>query len=247
MKLGENRAYLPIPTVIEAVGEAGSTVAISVGGAEQVPYYSDQSLDFTTMEAKGLKAYTATGYDYATGTIWLSRVKQVPALTGVLIMAPKGSYDVPTASVASVYENMFKGTLGGTTILTEEDGFINYYLSNGAEGVGFYKVTKVGGVSLGANRCYLQIPKVRPVSSSRGGDASQAVADLNSYGIGTSDVIGISLYGSRGSNGEGTTGIESIENGKMIKDNAYYNLQGQRVEKPGKGLYIRNGQKVLTK
>jgi hypothetical protein len=248
VKLGANRAYLPIPTEIETIGEEGSSVAVSVGGAEQVPFYSDQSLDFTTMEAKGMKAYTATGYDYSTGTIWLSRVKKVPAMTGVLIMAPKGDYDVPTASVASVYENMFKGTLDGTTIFTEEDGFINYYLSKGAEGVGFYKVTKEEGVALGKNRCYLQIPKVRPVSSSRGGDASQAVADLNSYGIGTSEMIGIQLLGSRGSNGDGTTGIESIGNGSIKNESdAYYNLNGQRVEKPAKGLYIRNGQKVLIK
>ena len=245
VKLGKNRAYLPIPTVIEAVGEAGSKVAVSVGGAEQVPYYSDQSLDFTTMEALGMKAYTATGYDYSTGTIWLSRVKQVPALTGVLIMAPKGDYEVPTASVASVYENMFKGTLGGTTIFTEEDGFINYYLSKGAEGVGFYKVTKAEGVALGPNRCYLQIPKVKPSAASRGAEASEVNA---TYGIGTSETIGIQLLGSRGSNGDGTTGIKSIDNGKLkIEDDVYYNLNGQRVDKPGKGLYIHNGRKVMIK
>ncbi len=244
--LSANRAYLPIPTVIEAVGEAGSLVAISVGGAEQVPYYSDQSLDFTSMEAQGMKAYTATGYDYATGTIWLSRVKQVPAETGVLIMAPKGDYEVPTVSVASVYENMFKGTLGGTTIFTEEDGFINYYLSNGKDGVGFYKVTKEEGVALGKNRCYLQIPKVRPASSSRGGDASQISADLNSYGIGTSETIGIQLLGSTGGNGEGTTNIRESVN-TVGEPDVYYNLNGQRVDNPTKGLYIQNGKKVIVR
>ncbi len=246
VKLSKNRAYLPIPTVIDAVGEAGSSVAISVGGAEQVPYYSDQSLDFTSMEAQGMKAYTATGYDYATGTIWLSRVKQVPAETGVLIMAPNGDYDVPTVSVASVYENMFKGTLGGTTIFTEEDGFINYYLSNGKDGVGFYKVTKEEGVALGKNRCYLQIPKVRPASSSRGGDASQISADLNSYGIGTSETIGIQLLGSTGGNGDGTTNLRKPVN-TIGEPDVYYNLQGQRVDNPVKGLYIKNGKKVIVR
>jgi hypothetical protein len=246
VKLGKNRAYLPIPTVIEAVGEAGSTVAISVGGAEQVPYYSDQSLDFTTMEAEGMKAYTATGYDYSTGTIWLSRVNQVPAETGILIMAPKGSYDVPTASVASVYENMFKGTLNGTTIYTEEDDFINYYLSNGTEGVGFYKVTKEGGVALGANRCYLQIPKVNPSAASRSADVSQVAADLNSYSIGTSDVIGIQLLGSTGGNGDGTTNLRKPVNA-IGEPDVYYNLNGQRVDKPGKGIYIHNGRSVILR
>ena len=247
VKLSKNRAYLPIPTVIETVGEAGPKVPVSVSGALQVPYYSDQSLDFTEMEEKGMKAYTATGYDYATGTIWLSRVKKVPALTGVLIMAPKGDYEVPTVSVASVYENMFKGTLVKKTIYTEEDGFINYYLSNGTDGVGFYRV-KESGVTLGANRCYLQIPKLEPSAASRGAEASKVNADLNKYGtFGTSDMIGIQLLGSRGSNGDGTTGIQAMDNGKWIIDDAYYNLNGQRVDKPGKGLYIHNGKKVILR
>jgi len=30
-------------------------------------------------------------------------------------------------------------------------------------------------------------------------------------------------------------------------DNVWYNLNGQRVENPGKGLYIRNGRKVVIK
>jgi galactose mutarotase-like enzyme len=31
------------------------------------------------------------------------------------------------------------------------------------------------------------------------------------------------------------------------KSNIYYNLQGQRVENPSKGIYILNGKKVLIK
>ncbi len=43
-----------------------------------------------------------------------------------------------------------------------------------------------------------------------------------------------------------TTGISSIDNGQMIKDNVY-NLKGQRVNNPTKGLYIVNGTKVIIK
>ena len=46
--------------------------------------------------------------------------------------------------------------------------------------------------------------------------------------------------------GNGTTGIEAVKtvnNG----DNIYYNLSGQRVAQPGKGLYIVNGKKVIVK
>jgi len=32
-----------------------------------------------------------------------------------------------------------------------------------------------------------------------------------------------------------------------VQSDAYYTLQGQRVAKPGKGLYIKNGKKVVIK
>ena len=52
----------------------------------------------------------ATGYDKATGTIWLTRVKQVPAKTGFLLMGDAGDYDVPVVESASnaYYKNMFR-------------------------------------------------------------------------------------------------------------------------------------------
>lgn len=46
--------------------------------------------------------------------------------------------------------------------------------------------------------------------------------------------------------GDGTTGVESIKNGKWIINN-YYDLSGRCVENPTKGLYIVNGKKVIIK
>jgi hypothetical protein len=42
------------------------------------------------------------------------------------------------------------------------------------------------------------------------------------------------------------TGIKAIDNGQWTMDN-YYNLAGQRVAQPTKGLYIVNGKKVVIK
>ena len=187
-----------------------------------------------------VKAYTATGYDYKSGTIWLTRVKKVPALTGILIMADKGDYPVPTISVASIYENMFEGTLEGKTIQTTETiagvDYINYYLSSGESGVGFYKVTKEGGVELKPNRCYLPIPQqaagTRGISSSEGHFVIQE----------SDDVIALRVFGSA----DGNTGIET-NNREPLTNNQWFNLQGQRVENPGKGLYIKNGKKVIIR
>ena len=45
---------------------------------------------------------------------------------------------------------------------------------------------------------------------------------------------------------EETTGISNVEITKPeVKDNVYYNLNGQRVANPSKGLYIVNGKKVI--
>ena len=47
--------------------------------------------------------------------------------------------------------------------------------------------------------------------------------------------------------GDETTGISQIENGKLNDENSVYNLNGQRVAAPQKGLYIVNGKKVVVK
>jgi hypothetical protein len=38
-----------------------------------------------------------------------------------------------------------------------------------------------------------------------------------------------------------------MENVEKISDNVIYNLNGQRVTAPQKGLFIRNGKKVILK
>ena len=41
--------------------------------------------------------------------------------------------------------------------------------------------------------------------------------------------------------------IETVENNNVVDNNAYYNLQGQRVENPQHGVFIHNGKKVVLK
>ena len=42
----------------------------------------------------------------------------------------------------------------------------------------------------------------------------------------------------------GTTAIKSV-NGNRMEDGAYYSLNGVKVENPSKGVYIKNGRKVV--
>ena len=242
--LAANRSYLSIPTDIPTVGSTGGTETIKVSAAGQVPYCNSQSLDFSSLDAQGVKAYTATGYDYSSGTIWLTRVKQVPAETGILIMAPQGEYQVPTASVASVYGNMFRGTLSSKTIFTHEniDGqdYINYYLSNGVAGVGFYRVTKEDGVTIGANRCYLPILNKETAGTRSESSGQSQIAFQES-----DEVIGIRLMRGIGGDDDTTNLTPALSKGEG--EGEWYTLQGQRIAKPGKGIYIKNGKKVVIK
>jgi len=43
------------------------------------------------------------------------------------------------------------------------------------------------------------------------------------------------------------TGIQSLQSDERSLDGAIYNLRGQRVERPTKGIYIINGKKVIIK
>ena len=165
----------------------------------------------------GLKAYIAPGYNRTTGTIWLMRVFEVPANEGILLIGDPGEYKVPKKSTTTYYKNMFKGTLETITINETEGEYTNYYLSNGTSGVGFYKVD--GTQKIGANRAYLPLLKGTTQSGTR--------------------FIGIDF-------GDGTTSIREVKSGE-VKGEKWFTLQGQRVAKPGKGLYIRNGKKVVVR
>lgn len=42
-------------------------------------------------------------------------------------------------------------------------------------------------------------------------------------------------------------GIHDAKDGPAAVDNSYYSLSGQRISRPGKGLYIRNGKKLMRR
>ena len=202
---------------IVAIEESTEDV-IKITSAGQTTWCSAYDLDFTDVE--GLKAYTAEGYDRETGVIWLMRVKKVPAGEGILLIGDEGEYHVPHKATTCYYGNFMVGTLSAKTINETEGEYTNFYLSNGAYGVGFYKVD--GSIEIKANRAYLPLLK-NTVSSTRG-------------------FIGIDFD----DDAEGTTGISEAQQ-RVGEQDVYYNLQGQRVDNPSKGLYIRNGKKVVIK
>ena len=237
--IGAGKCYLQIPTVAPtpSVGDGRS---VTLNGNGFASFSATQDMDFTDVE--GLKAYAATGYDDATGTIWLTRVKRVSAGTGLLLMgAASGKYTIPSTSVKSYYANMMVGNPSGPalTIYTTSGDMTNYYL----KGNKLLKADGTTGNTINPGKAYMQIPTAH-VTRSIGDDPTEnlSVYDL----LELPEVISMQVM-TRGFGGDDdTTGIRETIQPKQTND-VYYNLNGQRVENPGKGLYIRNGKKVIIK
>ena len=69
----------------------------------------------------------------------------------------------------------------------------------------------------------------------------------DSYKFEEPEVIKLPIeFKSIGSESDGTTSIREVKSGE-VKSDEWFTLQGQRVAKPGKGIYIHNGKVVLVK
>ena len=150
--------------------------------------------------------------------------KAIPANTGVILKGSEGPYSVSssTAAKADVSGNLLIGTGGYTSyVITGNDGvkdYTPYIFANGHNGVGFYLIKDFDGKqTIGAHKAFLALPK----------------------GAGAREFIGFDETGE-------ATGISASLNEKGAMTNEkVFNLSGQRVSQPTKGLYIVNGKKFV--
>ena len=236
-KIGKNKCYLQLPGTFNA-SVTGASQTVTVSSTGKASFAAPVDLDFTNVE--GLKAFTATGYDKSTKTIWLTRVLKVQQGEGVLLKGDPDNYEIPSVAAQSHYENMFVGNTSGATIeipeMSDDGSLTNYYLKNGT----FLSVT--GNAKIGNNKCYLALPTsmVAAAASTRGSEAD--------YKFEEPEMIKLPIsFRSLENDGDGTTGIKVQSSMFNVQSDAYYTLQGQRVVNPGKGLYIMNGKKVVIK
>ena len=236
-KIGAGKAYLQVPATFNAA-VAGEDQTVKIADSGKSSYAPPVDVNLT--EVEGLKAYAATGYDPANSTIWLTRINKIQAGEGVILKGEAGKeYTLTSAATQAYYGNMFVGNIGSKITINEtsDDGeWTNFYLASGS----FKKVS--GTREIGTNKSYLQLPTSLLVSSARGRNSTVAeewlMEELETETI---------LLGSIGGDDEdGTTRIDAIRNDNAQPD-VYYNLQGQRVNSPKKGLYIKNGNKVVIK
>ena len=191
---------------------------IDITSAKYATYCSDYDLDFT---GKDVKAYTAK---VESNVVKLTQVDKVPANTGVILYADVDAttnYDIPvTTGLSALADNQLVGITAEKTVKWNMDGKYNYILqSNGAGGVVFNKATETGA-KLRANRAYLAL------DSAPAAPSLQIVFD-NGMATGISEAVTV--------------------NGEKLANAPVYNLSGQRVVQPTKGLYIVNGKKTVIK
>ena len=253
-----------------AITTEARNVNTDKSGNHYATYYYDQNLDFKrTKEVLGVSAYVATGVSKSgtTTTVSLADVTEqpIPARTGLVIKSNNegeqyvfaDAQNMDSYTMSTNFEtNYLEGTLEGTTLSeesTDEDGnvtdeYVNYILARyyttkneqnaGKEQVftnyGFYKV--LGSASVPKNGAYLKVPKDLVGFGGAGSDYSDAAAK----------VISIVF---EDFNSSSTTEVSNISDELVEKQNAdgIYNLNGMRIAKPSKGIYIKNGKKYVIK
>ena len=229
--IGSHKCYLRLPTTLPAA-KAGSGQSVKITSAGKTTLCSDVDLDFSGLT--NVKAYTATGYDKSDGTIWMTRVERASAGTPLYIKGDEGTWTIPSSAQQTYYANMLKGNNSDASLtINATDGeYTNHFLA--ASGFSTFEGTK----AVGAHKSYLQIltSYLTPKSGARGMSEGFVIGEREG------EVIALTLGAGDGE----TTGIKAVGEYKGDAE-VIYNLNGQRVENPGKGLYIINGQKVVMK
>ena len=178
----------------------------------------DQDLNFTGSE---LKAYIAAGYNKEESQVLLVRVYDIPAGTGLYLKGEADvTYKIPYSTSQAYYVNMLKANLTASSIAKTSGDMSNFLLNKVDDEYGFFAPSETA--TLGDQKAYLQVP----TSFMSGSQEARAIS------IAFEDDV--------------TTNISDFE--LFTNSNEHlYNLKGQRVEKAGRGLYIKNGKKVVIK
>ena len=159
--------------------------------------------------------------EYATGDI-------VPANTGVMVSSTEyGDYSVELTHNAGTSvmgsDNCLRATgnegITAATMDVNDVDCVFYRLTmHNKTDLGFYYGAANGAAfAVAANKAYLAVPKT-------------AGARIQGFSL----------------DGDTVTGISQIENGKSEVEN-YFDLQGRIIANPAKGLYIKNGKKVVIR
>lgn len=184
---------------------------------ERTTFTSAYNLDFSNVD--GLTAYTAK-YDKANDAVALTPVKKVKAKTGLILKGEAGKIYTLSILESNINENELDAVPDNNQLAACVDAI----WSTGRDkdyflhDGKFVKSDNNGWVLPGKSYLYIE-----------GGRANKSDSPLRVYVDNTA------------------TAIDGITNNTVVKDDAYYNLQGVKVQRPQHGVFIHNGKKVVLK
>lgn len=179
--------------------------------------FSNSAATNFTNLAGVVDAYAVTG---ASGTaITTSEVTSAAANTGLLLKADAGTYAIPLAASGTDLSSTNLLKAGPATVNYNDGAGYNYVLGVNAGVAAFQKIVSGtnGTVTVPAGKAYLTLTA----------NPGAPVLDITIDGISTS--------------------IDTAREVQQTGDGIFYNLAGQRVAQPTKGLYIVNGKKIIIK
>ena len=230
--------------VLTFEGYRGFLDDIAVGGPYQVTIgstgYTSLYFGAAPLEVPaGITAYTVHAVDDNGYTnvamVELNKASNAENLNihegmGVILQGTPGTYNFPfyfATDAVTDEENILMGS--DEVKLFDEAGYEYFVLGKKDGNVGFYHMTNTNGgkwVRNGAHKAFFRLPEGESILN----DNTTSAAMRGGFVI--EDLI--------------ATAIEKHEQ-EQAKNNVYYNLAGQRVMTPTKGIYIVNGKKVLYK
>ena len=194
-----------------------SKVSATLGTNGYATFASPYALDLTTANLP--EGLTAYKAAVSGTTVTFTALNQmVPANTGVLLQGTASeTYSILAVASGTTVEDNAFLVNEGGTTFDADDSYYYFGLMKNTLTFGQFAP---GTVAIPADKAYLKVLK-------SGIDESPSRALTIMFG-------------------DETTGMKSVQ-GSGLTVNGYYNLNGQRVNQPTKGLYIVNGKKVIIK
>ena len=225
--------------IIEPVGESsnnyfGVTTAEKMKGKNN-KYFTTLYTDFPMKIIDNINAYVVESVGtigeekgYAKCTKIASQGEIIPAQTPIILELETTQSNanrlLPIASSNTISTNNILKAIffdeAKTTVETNGKTIRVFNINPNTSvrnPLGFYRYR---GTTVKGNKAFLLV------------DANTSGAKLDGYDM---------------ENEETTAGIEEVATPKTNNEAVYYDLQGRRVEKPNRGIYIVNGKKVIIK
>ena len=205
--------------------EEVSTVSATMGTYGYATFASSWPLDLSSLP-DGLKAYyvKTEGISISASKVTLTEATTaVPAGTGLMLKGTANTeYQIPVvASGSALSGNKLVGCTSSTDITSSTTNYANFYVL----------VNTKTQAELQNIKTYIEKSNTVTIPAGK--------AYLDATGVSTSR-LSIAFE-------DETAGLNDIKGDMSDGRSDYYNLAGQRVDKPSKGFYVKNGKKYIIK